>query len=157
MSTVAEVREERETHNGRKIIAAFRAYHEERGLELSVDNLRAWDVAHNHSRILQSFGTEAEIREKGLQIFYREYLNRFTTAVIQMKGGKAFRISCVRTKADGSRGHVAVMGRVDLDFNIDKIKAEIKTSYQRAALLGLDIRAFRKIVNDALDQIESEA
>lgn len=155
MSTAAVViKEERENYSGRKMMSDFREYCINKGQEFTEDVLRSWDEQYNNHKIRDSFGSKDRVYEAGMRHMYRQYLDRYNYILVKLASGKSVRLSAIRTDSSGRRSHLSAMTRPDLEYNIERIKAEIKTQYDRVKIFGMDVRAFRTAVNEAIDEIE---
>lgn len=155
-ATIAVAKEERENYSGRKMIQAFKQYCANNDVELSAENLETWDGDHNEFKIRETFGSRDEVYNFGLRESYRIYLTRYSWICAKVVKGKKITAghSGIRKNSLGVQQDTATMNRIELDYQLERERALIKNAYLRVKLFGLDVRAYRKIVDEALAEFE---
>lgn len=74
--------------DGKSFAKRFKQHCHTHRVEPSEDNLQTWDVKHNASRILKSFGTNQEIFQRAVRDRYREWLNNYFWIPTRGEDGK---------------------------------------------------------------------
>lgn len=155
-ATIGAAKEERENYSGRKMIQEFKDYCIKEVFQPNAENLMAWDTLHNDNKIRETFGSKDDIFKFGLQEKYRIYLQRYAWICAKIVNGKVVTpaFGSIRRNSLGEQQDTSTMNRTELDFQLERERVLIRNAYLRVKVFGLDVKAYRRLVDEALAEFE---
>lgn len=156
--TTKEANDTRKGLVGKLAYIAWRRYMEgQENDDLSIDNLRAWDARKNYGALRDSFGSDEDLVEIGVKHKFYSFINQYSSLKI-VAGDNVSKVSfsMVRTGPDGKRQSIENADDEAIQFQISRLKMEVKGTAARLRAFEYEWDAIRNLVSGWLFEMEQE-